>query len=60
VPEKLLKSGRAPSHKAIALAILKNDVSMSSLGFAPKTSKYYYLLKEMNKKHECEQLELRL
>src|SRR5574343_634066 len=33
VPEKLSKSGRAPSYKALAMAILKNDLHLYSLGF---------------------------
>jgi predicted phosphoadenosine phosphosulfate sulfurtransferase len=31
-PEALAKQGRAPSYKAIAMAILKNDHSLKSLG----------------------------
>ncbi len=53
-----MKSGRAPSYKAIALAILKNDVSMQSLGFSTSVSKYYYILKEMADEKECKQMEL--
>jgi predicted phosphoadenosine phosphosulfate sulfurtransferase len=33
VPKKLYDSGRAPSYKAIAVAILKNDLKLRSLGF---------------------------
>ena len=35
----------APSYKAIAIAILKNDVSGESLGFTAKRSDWYYHLK---------------
>lgn len=34
VPKKVMQSGRAPSYKAIALAILRNDLHMYSLGFS--------------------------
>ncbi len=34
VPRKVMQSGRAPSYKAIALAILKNDLHFYSLGFS--------------------------
>ncbi len=41
VPDALMKLRLAPSYKAIALAILSNDVGLSSLGFALKPSKWY-------------------
>jgi predicted phosphoadenosine phosphosulfate sulfurtransferase len=31
----------APSYKAIAIAILKNDLQFTSLGFQPKVSRWY-------------------
>jgi predicted phosphoadenosine phosphosulfate sulfurtransferase len=34
LPSGLEKSGRAPSYKKIAMAILKNDLNFHSLGFA--------------------------
>lgn len=34
IPAKLAASNRAPSWKAIAVAILKNDHNLLSLGFA--------------------------
>lgn len=34
VPKKVMQSGRAPSYKAIALAILRNDLQMYVLGFS--------------------------
>jgi predicted phosphoadenosine phosphosulfate sulfurtransferase len=34
LPTGLEKSGRAPSYKKIAMAILKNDLNFHSLGFA--------------------------
>ena len=45
VPERLMALNLAPSYKAICFAILKNDVSLKSLGFSPPASKYYYALK---------------
>lgn len=36
VPAKIAKSMRAPSYKALALCILKNDLHLTSLGFSPK------------------------
>ena len=43
-----------PSYKMIALAILKNDYPLKSLGFTPKKSKYYTILKgiEIAKRNE--------
>ena len=34
VPKKVMQSGRAPSYKAIALAILRNDLQLYSLWFS--------------------------
>lgn len=38
VPKKLHDAGRAPSWKAIAIAILKNDLNLYSLGFSKRQS----------------------
>lgn len=38
VPELLSRSNRAPSYKAIAVAILRNDLLLKSLGYAGITS----------------------
>lgn len=45
LPERIVSSGFAPSYKAICVAILKNDHSLSSLGFSPKPSEWYKILK---------------
>ena len=45
VPAKLMNSRRAPSWKAVAISILKNDINFHSLGFRPKRSKWYEPLK---------------
>lgn len=44
--------GLAPSYRRICLAILKNDYALKSLGFTPKYSNYYSILKqiEINKR----------
>lgn len=48
VPLVLQNENLAPSYKAIALAILKNDHSLESLGFQNKfKSDYYDLLKKI-------------
>lgn len=39
VPHGLIGKGRAPSYKEIAIAILKNDHHLKSLGFTVKESK---------------------
>lgn len=36
-----------PSYRRICLAILKNDFSLKSLGFTPKYSNYYSILKQI-------------
>lgn len=40
----------APSYKRIAIAILKNDIPLKSLGFTPKVSEYYNDLKRIELK----------
>lgn len=38
-------SDMVPSYKRIAIAILRNDYSLKYLGFTPKKSKFYTILK---------------
>jgi predicted phosphoadenosine phosphosulfate sulfurtransferase len=38
---------RVPSYKRICLAILNNDLQLTSLGYYPKKSKYYSILKRI-------------
>ena len=45
VPPKLAQSGRVPSYKQIAIAILRNDFVLKSLGFDGKMSDYYSQIK---------------
>jgi len=40
-----MRSGRVPSYKAIALAILKNDFLLRSLGYSGEHSDWYNVLK---------------
>lgn len=47
IPDVLINLNLAPSYKSIALAILKNDMQMESLGFQPKKSNYYNILKKI-------------
>lgn len=47
VPNVLLRLRKAPSYKAICLAILTNDVQFHSLGFSPNVSSYYSALKKV-------------
>lgn len=47
VPDPLMKLGLAPSWKAIAVAILKNDMLLSSLGFGRPESKWYGAIKKI-------------
>lgn len=47
VPDVLMQLGLAPSYKAIALTILDNDLQCIGLGYAPKKSKWYGILKRI-------------
>lgn len=54
-PDKLMKSLRVPSYKAIALALLKNDLKLTSLGFSGKSTRWYNALKAEKKAKESPQ-----
>lgn len=45
--EILESLNRVPSYRKIAIAILKNDSSLKSLGYTPKRSIYYNILKKI-------------
>ena len=45
VPSEIM--GYAPSYKAIAMAILRNDLQFTSLGFTAKVSAWYSELKRI-------------
>lgn len=47
IPNRLMELNLAPSYKAIALAILKNDHSLKDLGFAPQKTQSYHILKKI-------------
>lgn len=47
VPDVLRKLNKAPSYKAVALAILKQDYPLKSLGMVPKVSRFYSELKRL-------------
>ena len=51
LPRKLQDSGRAPSYRAIAEAILKNDMQLATIGGCRKQSRLAdIILAEHNKK----------
>lgn len=54
IPERLMQLNKAPSYKSICIAILKNDYCLKSLGYSPKKSEYYSILKkiEIDKRNE--------
>lgn len=49
VPKRLSDSMRVPSYKAIAMAILQNDLALYTLGFQPVVSHWYRAVKQANK-----------
>lgn len=53
-------SDMVPSYKRIAIAVLRNDNALKSLGFTPPKSKYYSQLKriEISKRKGIHQLTL--
>jgi len=64
VPARLSQLNKVPSYKQICSAILKNDLSLKTLGFTPKKSKYYSDFKrveiEQRKDGKPKQLRLKL
>jgi predicted phosphoadenosine phosphosulfate sulfurtransferase len=47
VPNELADELLAPSYKAIAIALLENDMHLTSLGYEAKFSKWYDVLKRI-------------
>lgn len=47
VPTELVEKNLAPSYKAICLAILSNDVALQTIGFTPKPTPWYGILKRI-------------
>jgi predicted phosphoadenosine phosphosulfate sulfurtransferase len=48
IPKRLSDSMRVPSYKAIAMAILQNDLALYTLGFQPVVSHWYRAVKNFN------------
>lgn len=61
-PYELEIRNKVPSYRRICYAILKNDITLKSLGYSPKKSEYYSYFKkiEIEKKNNCKQLKLDL
>lgn len=59
-PHEIEIKNSVPSYRKICLAILKNDHSLKSLGYAEKKSVYYDYYKkiEINKRNKFKQLKL--
>jgi len=58
VPTGLMKSMRVPSYKAIAMAILNNDLPLYALGFQPHVSHWYHVVKNEKSDEESRQIRL--
>ena len=56
VPDKVMDSMRAPSYKAVAIAILKNDHNLHALGFCERDSDAVDYLIEVRKNKNSKQL----
>ena len=54
VEQGLMNSMRVPSYKAIAMAILNNDLHLYSLGFQPHISHWYRVVKSNAKKDDSQ------
>lgn len=57
-PETLAKQGRVPSYKAIAMAILKNDHTLKSLGMGVGESETSQALMSIKKEAQSKQRKL--
>ncbi len=60
VPMELMRELLAPSYKAIVWAILKNDMTLKTLGFIPPQSKYYGILKRIEVETRSQPPQLKL
>ena len=58
VSSTLERSHRVPSYRALAIALLKNDLKLASLGFTGKHSKWADTLRSEKAKKETYQLDL--
>ncbi len=55
-------SDKVPSYKMICIALLKNDLQLTSLGYKAKQSKFYSILKriEISARHTDKPKQLKL
>lgn len=58
VPTRIQQLNKAPSYKAICMAILKNDTTLKTLGFTRKKPLAYHMLKRIELSHIDKQLKL--
>lgn len=58
VPQGLMAGYRVPSYKKIAIALLKNDFKLKSLGFSAGDSDLSQQLARMKKSEESGQIDL--
>jgi predicted phosphoadenosine phosphosulfate sulfurtransferase len=59
-PYELEVRNLVPSYRKIAIAILKNDYSLKSLGFSAETSKYYHIYKQIEIEQRQKYIQLKL
>jgi predicted phosphoadenosine phosphosulfate sulfurtransferase len=59
VPLPLLQQQLAPSYQAIALALLRNDMQLHSLGFSRPASAWYGALKRVELRLPAQPIQLR-
>jgi predicted phosphoadenosine phosphosulfate sulfurtransferase len=59
-PERLELFGLVPSYRRIVVAILKNDITLKSLGYTPRKSLHYNELKRIELACRGETIQLKL
>lgn len=63
VPDRLMELNKAPSYKSLVIAILKNDISLKTLGYSNPFSECYHEIKKQeivtreNHKKQIKQME---
>lgn len=60
IPVGLMQGYRVPSYKKIAIAILKNDLKLKSLGFSGEDSELSLMLKREKTENDSNQIKLAL
>lgn len=58
MPKKIALTSRAPSYKAIAMCILRNDLHLRGLGFDNEESELCLVLRDEMKKKTDRQIRL--